>query len=141
MSLGGICLEAAESVDPGARTEVLVRVNEASFRAGALVRGRRDLSGTCLEFVQISAGAKDVLADLLARLARLQALNRRLRESRLDEDTERMLAEKGKFRVVRIRSGGGSTAGGDSAVIAAEPERAGECVIVEPRVIEIDLFG
>jgi len=141
LSSGGICLEMTPAVEPGARMEVLVRVNAASFRAAALVRGQRDLSGTCLEFVQISAGAQDVLADLLARLAKMQALNRRLRESRLDKDTERMLAEEGKFRLAMVGEAGRSTAAPDSSVFADEPEITGECEIVEPRVIEIDLFG
>ncbi len=140
MSSGGICLEMTPAVEPGARMEVLVRVNAASFRAAALVRGQRDLSGTCLEFVQISAGAQDVLADLLARLAKMQALNRRLRESRLDKDTERMLAEEGKFRLVRVGGRDLSVERADSG-FADEPEMAGECEIVEPRLVEIDLFG
>ncbi len=128
------------AVEPGARMEVLVRVNAASFRAAALVRGQRDLSGTCLEFVQISAGAQDVLADLLARLAKMQALNRRLRASRLDKDAERMLAEEGKFRLVRVGGRDLSVERADSG-FADEPEMAGECEIVEPRLVEIDLFG
>jgi hypothetical protein len=140
LSLGGICLEMSPAVEPGARMEVLVRVNAASFRAAALVRGQRDISGTCLEFVQISAGAKDVLADLLAGLAKMQALNKRLRESRLDKDTERMLAKEGKFRVVRVGGRDMSVVRADS-VFADEPEMSNECEIVEPRPIEIDLFG
>ncbi len=140
MSSGGICLEMTPAVEPGARMEVLVRVNAASFRAAALVRGQRDLSGTCLEFVQISAGAQDVLADLLARLAKMQALNRRLRASRLDKDAERMLAEEGKFRLVRVGGRDLSVERADSG-FADEPEMAGECEIVEPRLVEIDLFG
>ncbi len=140
LSLGGICLDMASAVEPGARMEVLVRVNAASFRAAALVRGQRDISGTCLEFVQISAGAKDVLGDVLVRLAKMQALNRRLRESQTDKDIERLLAEEGKFRLVRIGGGDASMVRADS-VVADEPGTAGECEIVEPRLIEIDLFG
>jgi len=140
LSSGGICLEMSPAVEPGARMEVLVRVNAASFRAAAQVRGQRDVSGTCLEFVQISAGAKDVLADLLARLAKTQALSRRLREPRLDKDTERMLAEEGKFRLVRVGRGDRPDVRADS-VFGDEPEMPGECELVEPRLIEIDLFG
>jgi PilZ domain len=140
LSSGGICLEMPPPGGPGARIEVLVRVNAASFRAAALVRGQRDHSGTCLEFVQISAGAKDVLEDLLVRLAKVQALNRRLRESRLDKDTERMLAEEGRFRLVGLGGGDRSTMRADAAS-ADEQEVAGGCEIVEPRLIEIDVFG
>ncbi|MFZ1919739.1 MAG: PilZ domain-containing protein [Terriglobales bacterium] len=141
LSLGGICLDMAAAVEPGARMEVLVRVSAASFRAGALVRGQRDSSGTSLEFVQISAGAKDVLADLLVRLATLRALNGRLRSSRLDEDTERLLMQEGKVRFAMVGKAGRSAVPADSFVFADEQETSGECEIVEPRLIEIDLFG
>jgi hypothetical protein len=140
LSSGGICLEMSPAVEPGARMEVLVRVNAASFRAGALVRSQRDLSATCLEFVQISSRAKDVLADVLVRLAKMEELNRRLRETRLDADTERMLAEQGRFRVVRFGHGDRWEVRANSD-FADQPEMAGECEIVEPRQIEIDLFG
>ena len=71
-----------------------MHVNASSFRAAALVKAQKDVSSTSLEFVQISAGGKDVLEDLLERLAKVQALNRKLRSSRIDEDTRRMLADK-----------------------------------------------
>ncbi|MGA9529916.1 MAG: PilZ domain-containing protein [Terriglobales bacterium] len=143
VSVGGLCLDMASPVDPGARTEVVLRVNASSFRAAALVKGQTGVSGTSLEFVQISAGGKDVLEELLERLAKVQALNRRLRSSRVDEDTRRMLSEKKKFRVVgvgdvsRVIGIGGSH--GAEATVSVEQEKA-EADLVQPEAIEIDLF-
>lgn len=117
-----------------------MRVNATSFRAAALVRGRRGHSGTSLQFVQISAGAKDVLADVLARLEKVQALNRTLRASRIDAQTKRMLVESGRFRIV----GSGNGADRDDPVLCeVKPGIIGERDIgeSESQLIQIDLFG
>ena len=140
LSSGGICLAMGPPFEPGALMEVVVQVNTASFRAAAVVRAQRDPSATSLEFVQISTGAKGVLADVLGRLAKMQELNRRLRASRLDADTERMLAEQGKYRVVRFGGESRLAVEADPA-LAGEPEITRESKVVEPRLIEIDLFG
>lgn len=147
LSVGGICLDLAKPVDPGTRTEVVLRVNASSFRAAALVKAQKDLSSTSLEFVQISAGGKDVLEDLLERLAKLQALNRKLRSSRIDEDTRRMLTDKKKFSLVGIGDaarlvGMGSNQGNATLVPDAEPEveSAREALETRPDLIQIDLF-
>jgi hypothetical protein len=147
VSVGGVCLDMAKPVDPGVRTELVLRVNATSFRAAALVKEQRDLSSTSLEFVQISAGGKDVLEDLLERLAKLQALNRKLRSSRIDEDTRRMLTEKKKFEVLKIGSGSrliGSMIDQEmeTPVLAGNTpiESEHEMVETQPEMIEIDLF-
>jgi PilZ domain len=147
LSVGGICLDLAQPVEAGARAEVLVQVNAASFRAAALVKGQRERSATCLQFVQISAGGRDVLADVIARLARLQALNRKLRADRMDADTERELAEQAGFRLVRAGGvgmpslGAGDGMGRESALVAVEPECVeGEIAGTRMTLIDIDLF-
>ena len=138
LSLGGICLDLAHPIEPGARTELIVRVNDASFRAAALVRGQRDALGASLQFMQLSAGGREVLAELLERLARVQVLNRKLRSSHIDEETERILAERPKFRIARAAS---CAIGASSTVQACEPEEATGSQIVVAEGFAIDLFG
>lgn len=148
LSEGGICLDLAQPVEPGARTEIVVRVNAASFRAAALVKGQRQPSSTCMQFVEISTGGRDALADVLDRLARLQTLNRKLRADRMDAETERALAEEAGFRLVTTRGAGMSNwiarhgAEGQSPLVRGEPEEIMEREIAGARVelIDIDLF-
>ncbi len=149
LSEGGICLDLAQPVEPGARTEILLRVNAASFRAAALVKGQRERSSTCMQFVEISVGGRDVLADVLARLARLQALNRKLRADRVDADTERALADQAGFRLVTTGGVGMSNwvarygTEGQSPLVMVEPEEIIEREMGGARVelIDIDLFA
>lgn len=56
---GGICLDTNHPMDPGARTEVLVSVNAASFRSIGLVKAIVENSRACMEFVHMSASSKD----------------------------------------------------------------------------------
>ena len=140
LSSGGICLAMGPPFEPGSLMEVVVQVSTASFRAAAVVRGQRDPSATSLEFVQISAGAKDVLEDVLVRLARLQALNRRLRSQRMDAETERVLAESQRSRVW---AGAGRSA---NAEVHRETKSSNlpierEIAEILPELLEIDLFG
>jgi len=143
LSAGGICLDVAQAVEPGARTEIVVHANAATFRAAALVTGQRT-RGTSLQFLRISARGKDVLADLLQRLARFQALNRKLRSARIDEETERMLTEQSGFSFLMVGENEKSTA--DSSLrpgnlITPAPDVADEREIEESRLIQVDLFG
>lgn len=140
LSLGGVCLEIARPVEPGARAEVVVSVNAASFRAAALVKEQKEVGGTSLEFLQIGAVAKDVLADLLTQLAQMQWLNRRLRSPRTEADIKKMLMKRA------VRVGGGKS----KAVIAVAsgglmPSEVGGAAVIEPELevegFEIDLFG
>lgn len=145
LSVGGICLDLAKPVNPGTRTEVVLHVNASSFRAAALVKAQKDVSSTSLEFVQISAGGKDVLEDLLERLAKVQALNRKLRSSRIDEDTRRMLADRKKFSLVGIGDaarlvGIGTDQEDETPIPDAEIESAQENIGTRPELIQIDLF-
>jgi hypothetical protein len=149
LSAGGICVSIATPVELGARTEIVVRANAASFRAAALVAGRTAL-GTGLQFLQVSARGKDVLADLLEQLARLQALNRKLRSPRIDEDTERMLTTRRDLGFLTIRERPLSLPDSDvsspdapvaaATVIPAAPKISIDPEIDESRLIRIDLF-
>ncbi len=55
------------------RAEILVRVNAASFRGVGEAKAIRNRYGG-IEFLHLSAGGKDMLADLVAQLADLQAV-------------------------------------------------------------------
>jgi hypothetical protein len=140
LSLGGVCLEIARPVEPGARAEVVVQMNAASFRAAALVKEQKEVGSTSLEFLQIGGVAKDVLADLLTQLAQMQWLNRRLRSPRMEADIKRMLMRRA------VGVGGGKS----KAVIAVAsgglmPSEVGGAAVIEPELevegFEIDLFG
>lgn len=88
LSLGGICLDIDHPMDRGARTEVLVRVNTASFRSIGFVKALVEDSRACIEFVHMSACSKEILADLLAQLSRLQAVMAKLRSARAETDAD-----------------------------------------------------
>ncbi len=143
LSLGGICLEIARPVEAGARAEVVVSMNAASFRAAALVKEQKEAGGTSLEFVQIGSVAKDVLADLLAQLAQMQWLNRRLRSPRMEADIKRMLMKRARS----INVGGTSRARFLVTSSGLTPSAVGGQTMIEPDAkvkvgeFEIDLFG
>jgi len=88
--------------------------------------------------MQLSAGGREVLAELLERLARVQVLNRKLRSSHIDEETERILAERPKFRIARAAS---CAIGAGSTVQACEPQEVTGSEIVVADEFAIDLFG
>ena len=88
LSLGGCCVDTTLPIARGARAELVVRVNAASFRAVGEVRAIRGHSGACLEFVLLSAGGKGLLADLVTELARLQAVMNDIKSTRREIDPE-----------------------------------------------------
>jgi PilZ domain-containing protein len=88
LSLGGCCVDTTLPIARGARTELVVRVNAALFRAVGEVKAIRGHSGACLEFVLLSAGGKGVLADLVTELARLQAVMNDIKVTRREIDPE-----------------------------------------------------
>jgi len=98
LSLGGCCVDTPMPIECGARAEIVVHVNSASFRAVGEVRGIRGNSEAGIEFVYLSRGGKDLLADLIAELARLQALIHQLKAARRDAEMEsfRTQLEDGK---------------------------------------------
>jgi len=87
------------------RTEVLVKVNAMSFRAAALVKGGKVPLTTSLEFLELSAGGKDALEEVLEELARLQALSRKLRAESIDAETQRALTEQPEFQLLKPDAG------------------------------------
>jgi PilZ domain len=100
LSLHGCWVDTSRPIDCGARAEIVVRVNAASFRAVGEVRAIRGRAGAGLEFVHLSAGGKDMLTDLIADLARMQALMNKLKADRREMDAEsfRKELEDGKYQ-------------------------------------------
>ena len=86
-------------IECGARAEIVVHVNSASFRAVGEVKGIRGNSQAGIEFVYLSKGGKDLLADLVAQLARLQAFINHLKAARRETEAEefRKHLESGKL--------------------------------------------
>jgi PilZ domain len=114
LGLGGCCIENVETTSPfdlGTRTEILIEVDSWIFRAMGLVRALRDRSGISVEFVRMSAGGQNRLADLIADLERprLGQYERRLPQpaawNRLKTSRERTnRAELGKVSSVSKQS-------------------------------------
>ena len=65
-----------------------MHVNSSSFRAVGEVRGIHGNSEAGIQFIYLSRGGKDLLADLIAELARLQALINQLKAARRDAESE-----------------------------------------------------
>jgi hypothetical protein len=147
LSLHGCCLDIPQPFDYGVRAEIIVRVNAASFRAVGEVKAIRGPSTAGMEFVHLSAGGKDLLADLVTELARLQAIMNKLKSARREMDAEsfRRELEFGKLqagilteRFPFLRT-----------ILSAEnsgPDQAGPAgqdrsVETQPLVISVDLFG
>jgi hypothetical protein len=93
LSLGGCCVETASDLDCGAQAEIVVRVNSASFRAISRVKAIRGRAAFGMEFVQLSTRGKDLLADAVEGLAKLQALMDELRSARRGVEAEMLLRE------------------------------------------------
>jgi len=77
LGLGGCCVEhitTASPFDLETRTEILVKVNSWSFRAMAQVKSLRSHSGISVEFLRLSAGGHNMLADLIADLVRMRTV-------------------------------------------------------------------
>lgn len=146
LSLHGCWVETALPIDCGARAEVVLRINSASFRALGEVRAIRGQSGSGVEFVRLSASGKDMLADLVMDLARLQALMSKVKLDRRAVDAELFreelkggrldaLAFRERFRFLR------TILPGEDAE-REQTESAVEDVIREERlVVPVDLFG
>ena len=102
LSLGGCCLDTILPIDFGARTEVVLRVNAASFRAVGIVRALRDKSATGIEFVQLSVTGKQLLAELVKELASWRVMMSNLSSARREMDAEsfRRHVEAGRLQAV-----------------------------------------
>jgi hypothetical protein len=143
LSLHGCCIDTPLPLDSGVRAEILVRVNASSFRALGEVRVIRGLSGAGVEFVQLSAGGRDLLANTWAQLARVQAAMSRLRASRREMDAEllRKHLEAGQLQAALQRLG--SRFAFEDTKVASLSGAQGDRVKVEeePLVIPVNLFG
>jgi hypothetical protein len=151
LSLGGCCVDSALLLDRGARAEIVVRVNAASFRAVGEVRAIRGQSGACLEFIQLSAGGKGMLADLVTELARLQAVVNDIKGTRREIDPEayRRQLDYRKAQVARLSKRFpllGITLPEESSGVSSEPgdeASTGKDLREEERLLvgPVDLFG
>jgi hypothetical protein len=146
LSLGGCSVETAAALDCGVRTEIVVRINSASFRAVSQVRAIRGRAVAGMEFVQLSARGKDILAEVVEELARLQALVNQLRSARHEAEAEQLLREleRGGFSAILLNhrlpilGAAPSQERREEAPVKAEPEP----LIVEAKaeVVPVDLF-
>jgi hypothetical protein len=100
LSLGGCRIATTSPINRGTRAEIFVRVNAASFRALGEVRAVRGNSGAGLEFVQLSAGGREMLTDLVTDLARLHAVMDKLKATRrgIEAKSFREKLEYGKLQ-------------------------------------------
>jgi hypothetical protein len=135
LSLGGCCVDIPEPIECGARAEIVVHVNSASFRAVGEVKGVRGNSEAGIEFVYLSRGGKD-----------LQALINHLKAARRDAESEsfRKQLESGKVLAAmwreRLRSLEGLVPG-ESSETDQEPSASGDpSTGTQPLVTPVRLF-
>jgi hypothetical protein len=146
LSLHGCWIEIPQPIDCGVRAEILVRVNAASFRAVGEVRAVRGHSGAGLEFVHLSSGGKDLLGDLIAQLARLQALMNKLKADRrkMDAESFRRELEAGKVEAMALskRFPFLGTTFSSMNLEEKNPKSADDLLSSqEPVVVPVNLFG
>ncbi len=145
LSLGGICVDISQPIHQGTRTEMVVCVNAASFRTVGLVKNLIEPSRACVEFAQMSAGSKVMLADLAGQLQRLHAVMAKLRAGRVETEAQlsRELGEAGlraaQFARRMPLSSRSSTDG--TSEVAVKPSDDDSIVKLIPVKIRIDLFG
>jgi hypothetical protein len=143
LSLHGCCIDTPLRLDSGVRAEILVRVNATSFRALGEVRVIRGLSGAGVEFIQLSAGGRDLLAQTMGQLARVQAAINRLRASRREMDAEllRKQLEAGELQAALLRLGSRFSEETKERASQSGGEGDGMKLEEEPLVIPVNLFG
>ncbi len=90
LSLGGCRIATALPIERGVRAELVVHVNATSFRAVGEVREIRGESDACIQFVYLSSGGKDMLAAVVAELAKSQALMNQFKSFRREIETEEL---------------------------------------------------
>jgi hypothetical protein len=151
LSVGGCCVDISSQIDCGVRTEIVLRVNAASFRAVGEVKATRGQSGACIEFLQLSQSGKDKLAELLAELEQIQKLVNKLKGAHRDMDPEVFRREledgrlEGKTLSQRFLFVGSvlpaETFGEDSEPEPSVLAKKILSVDEQLRVTEVDLFG
>jgi hypothetical protein len=147
LSLGGCYVDTTLPIDCGVRAEIMVHVNAASFRAIGEVKAIRGRSGASMEFVHLSAGGKDMLADLIDELAKLQAAMNKLKSARREIDADALRGElEDRNLQLMMRSPRFSCRGKILSAETVEPDFASpikkdRIVEAQPLVITVDLFG
>jgi hypothetical protein len=133
-------------------------MNAGSFRAIGEVREIRGNSGTGLEFVHLSSGGKDMLADVLAQMAKLQAIMDKLKSARdidaeslkqeLEDGTVQAVMSSERFPVLGTILGAENseaiseeTQGENSESEPAASARKALIAVAQPLVITVNLFG
>jgi PilZ domain len=146
LSLDGCCVDTTLPIHCGVRAEIVVRVNAASFRAVGEVKAIRGRSGACIEFVQLSTVGRDMLADLVAELARLQAVMDKFRSAReIDPESFRRELEDRRLQAVTLSKRlfflrtilHAESSEPDQAASASKDR----IVEAQPLVIPVNLFG
>lgn len=144
LSLGGCCLDTALPVDFGPRAEVVVRVNAASFRALGEVRAVRDRSRAGLEFVQFSSRGRDMLADLIADLARRKAAINSLKAERRELDAEVITQQLQDTKLGLLSLGAWLPVpqiNVDDDVSGNDHHDKSSIVAAGPMIVTVDVFG
>jgi hypothetical protein len=154
LSLGGCRLETAFPIEAGARAEIIVRVNDASFRAVGEVRAVPGGSGAGIEFVRLSAGGKDMLGEVVAEMERVQAIVNRLKAANAGIDPEllrrelengshqaAMLREELRFRGTMFRGENAAESAEESSELQIGPAGKDPMADRQALVINVDLFG
>jgi hypothetical protein len=154
LSLDGCCIETALPVECGARAEIVVRIKTGSFRAVGEVRAIRNGAAAGVEFVRLSAAGKDLLAELVGELARLEAAITKLRTAspRMDPDLFRkelnyrklqaeMISTRFPFLANIAPEEGRDQSLEPGSELARSASPGSGSIVDEPLVIRIDLFG
>ena len=84
LSLGGCNVYSTLGLRCGERIELQVQVKGASFRVLGDVKAVRRQSEGCVEFVRLSAIAKDALADLIVEMAKWRTIMDQLQDAGYD---------------------------------------------------------
>ncbi len=98
LSLGGCSVETVSLLEGGTRAEILLQVNASSLRALGQIRAARVPYVIGVEFLHLSTGGQDMLAELIRELARQQAITSTLRAARREPDPE--VLRQGQARLV-----------------------------------------
>jgi PilZ domain len=151
LSLGGCRVDINLPMDRGVRTELLVRVKDATFRAVGEVKAIRGTSMAGIEFVRLGGSGKDILADLVEELARRQAAMKKLRNIPRDVEAREFRAhiDEGKARAQSLsrdfpsfgRALSSESSAEELGPISDAAAEARKAVEASPLVLTVDLFA
>jgi|HubBroStandDraft_6_1064221.scaffolds.fasta_scaffold477802_2 hypothetical protein len=85
LSRGGICIDMPCPLEVGSRAELLVRINGLTFRTVGQV-ANKEHSRTGMEFVQLTAGGREMLEEFLVDLEEMQRATTKLRMGRVESE-------------------------------------------------------